>query len=80
VPKSAPSDDRSSFAHSEPDVPWDVITFRRRAEAGSSVEITIDRAKLARFIARRAAANASGKFTTLLGSIAAVILPDAPAE
>ncbi len=63
----------------DPSVPWDVIVFRRRITATSSVEITIDRAKLARVIARRASANGDGKTGSLFGAIAAVILTEEPA-
>ncbi len=63
----------------DPSIPWDVIVFRRCITATSTVEITIDRAKLARAIARRASANAGGKTSSLFGAIAAVILHEEPA-
>ncbi len=64
---------------SMPEVAWDVITFRRRVTSRAStshIEITIDRAKLARAIGRRAAGNTSRKATSFFGAIAAVILAD----
>jgi hypothetical protein len=60
-------------------IPWDVIVFRRRVTATSNIEITIDRAKLARTIARRASTNAGGKTTSLFGAITAVIATADPA-
>ncbi len=64
----------------DPSIPWDVIVFRRRATATSSIEITVDRAKLARLIARRATANAGGKTSSFFGAIAAVLVEDSTSE
>jgi hypothetical protein len=61
----------------DPSIPWDVIVFRRMITSGSStssVEITIDRAKLARAFARRARANSTRKTICLFGAIVGVIL------
>jgi hypothetical protein len=58
----------------DPYIPFDVIVFRRQVSATSTVEVTIDRAILARAIARRASANTGGKTRSLFGAISAVIL------
>lgn len=64
----------------DPSIPWDVITFRRRVTATSNIEITIDRAKLARALARRASANVGDKTSSLFGAIAAALVQDPSPE
>jgi hypothetical protein len=58
---------------SAPPVPWDVVTFRRSLEDGSTVEVTIDRAKLARVIARRIRANVGEQATAFYSAITAIV-------
>jgi hypothetical protein len=77
-PPAARRFDGVSPSVSCPDVPFDVITFRRLSPTGETVEITIDRAKLARSIARRARSNVGRRTASLFRAITAVILePDA---
>lgn len=78
VPPAACRFDGVSPSVTSSEIPFDVITFRRVSSFGETVEITIDRAKLARSIARRARCNAGRRTASLFRAITAVILePDA---
>jgi hypothetical protein len=70
--------DGGSPSASTLDIPFDVITFRRRMNDSSTVEVTIDRAKLARLIGRRAVRNVGRQAMSFFRAITAVIIEEDP--